>query len=217
MPPTTRDQLRLQRDSLEQQEADLQAQWLTLQTELDREYRDFRRAVDSRIDTLGKSYRDYATHFLGIPCELSEQEAGDIVTLSCFVPSFNSIPRPTEETCSEAQRFFLDIAFRMALIDLARLATEAPATFICETPETALDVSYVDNVVEMLRQFTGRGHGLLLSANIQPNGIAGKVLHLLPTASRPRHVLNLLDIGQLSEVHQRSIQTLQSVVREYMA
>jgi hypothetical protein len=90
------------------------------------------------------------------------------------------------------------------------------ATFICETPETALDLSYVKNVVRMFDKFISNGNSLLLSANIQPGGIAEKLLKLIPAEERAAHFINLLDIGQLSAVHLGSLSELRSAVAQAM-
>jgi len=136
------------------------------------------------------------------------------MSLSVFVPKFNGTARPNEESCSEAQRFFLDIAFRMALIDLASDLSDQRGGFICETPETALDMSYIDNVVAMFRRFAGRGHSLLLTANVQIEGIAQKLLASIPRGERRGHVLNLFEIGQPSDVHKGDMERLKRAIRK---
>jgi hypothetical protein len=215
LPATTKEQLLAQQVMLERQEADLEAQIYRLQAALKKEFQIFRGRVADRTTQLGELYAQYATAFLGLKCELTETEESDrLLSLTRFVPKFNGCTRDYPETCSEAQRFFLDIAFRMALIDLSSSFSGQPATFICETPETALDMSYVDNVVRMFRQFSAEGHTLLLTANIQPNGIAGKILSSVPKRTRRSHILNLLDIGQLSEVHKGALPKLRSAVRQ---
>jgi hypothetical protein len=215
LPVTTKDQLLAQQATLQTQEADFDAQIHRLQAELRKEFQIFRDRVADRTKQLGQLYADYATSFLGLKCELTETEEPDrLLSLTRFVPKFNDSAREYPETCSEAQRFFLDIAFRMALIDLSSTFSGEPATFICETPETALDMSYIDNVVRMFCKFSEEGHTLLLTANIQQNGIASKILSSVPKRTRRSHVLNLLDIGQLSEVHRNALPKLRAAVRQ---
>lgn len=214
-PVATKDQLVAQQNDLKRQEADLEAQIYKLQNQLRAEFNRFRTEVAERTAQLGELYSRYATSFLGLKCELTETEESDrLLSLTRFVPKFNGSARDSAETCSEAQRFFLDIAFRMALIDLSSEFSGEPGTFICETPETALDMSYVDNVVKMFDEFSREGHAILLSANIQLHGIAGKLLSSVPKRKRSRHVLNLLDIGQLSEVHSAALPKLRAAVRQ---
>jgi hypothetical protein len=138
---------------------------------------------------------------------------GDSIGLVRFVPEFDETLRETPDSCSEAQRFFLDIAFRMALLDYASAKPGTPATFLCETPETALDMSYVDNVVEMFAGFAKGGHTILLTANVQRAGIAEELMKKVRKPQRRHRVLNLLDIGQLTEVHKRNMKILRKTVR----
>jgi hypothetical protein len=89
----------------------------------------------------------------------------------------------------------------MALIDLA-CGDRGTATFICETPETALDFSYVNNVVRMFASFAKKRHNILLSANIQNSGIAEKLIARIAKRDRRKHIVNLLEVGRLSAVQQ---------------
>ena len=91
-----------------------------------------------RLETLKERYSSYATAFLGVPCSLVEVTAKDKhLDLSLFVPKFQGHVRPTEQSCSEAQRFFLDIAFRMAMMEVATEGTATQTSFVCETPESS--------------------------------------------------------------------------------
>jgi hypothetical protein len=102
----------------------------------------------------------------------------------------------------------------MALIDSASTLTGYPATFLCETPETALDISYIDNVVAMFSAFIKRKQSVLLTANIQPNGIASKLLKDVPKDKRSARVLNLLKFGHLSKVQSGARKMLEKIVRD---
>jgi len=206
--------LREYKSKLEAQEADLIGEIDQLKRDLDDQYAAFLSDVGARLNRLRELYTNYASAFLGIPCTLSEISAGDrFLNLKLFVPEFNGKVRDTEESCSEAQRFFLDIAFRMSLIDLATQITDTSATFICETPESALDLSYIDNVVDMFSRFARHAHTLLLTTNVQKQGLAA---HLLTTVDddRAARIVNLLEVGQLSSVQQSHRKELTAVVKQ---
>jgi len=217
IPIKSGEDLLIQKDELARQEADLEAQIVELRQDLERDYKRFRDSIDSRLQGLHAAYSEYATAFLGLSCDLAEVPQGQMMSLSIFVPKFGETVRPNEESCSEAQRFFLDIAFRMALIDLASDISDGSGTFICETPETALDMSYVDNVVKMFRSFAKKGHNLILTANVQTDGIAQKLLADIPRTERASHVLNLFDIGQLSDVHRADITRLKQAISKTLS
>jgi len=215
--PSTRQDLRQRKRQLETEEAELEFQIRELQSELESEYARFLEAVKERLEHLRHTYEQYATEFMGITCRLvSTEEPDRLLGLTAFVPEFGGAIRPQPESCSEAQRFFLDIAFRMALIDVGSTLSGTSACFICETPENALDVSYIDNVVQMFRRFTGRRHTLLFSANLQDGGIAQKIMAAVPKSERRDRVVNLLDFGQLTEVHRNALTRLKALAKKVM-
>jgi len=216
LPEMTLENLRTLNERLIIEEADAAAQIERLKTKLEKDYDEFNQKVNERIGRFRGVYAKHATAFLGLPCELVEIEEGGHLDLSLFVPAFGGVTRQTERSCSEAQRFFLDIAFRLALIETAG-TSKGTATFFCETPETALDLSYVTNVVEMFNNFTSGGNNVLLSANIQIGGIAEEILTGIPVDEREKHLLNLLDLGRLSEVQEQARDKFDEIVNRMLA
>ncbi len=210
---TTQDLIQL-KESLSRAEADLEVRINELHSAVTDRYQQYRLVIQQRLTHMRQQYQEYATSFLGLPCDLSEKEETNHVTLAYFVPHFNGVARDSADACSEAQRFFLDIAYRMALIAYASSAQPRSTTssFLCETPETALDMSYIDNVVTMFQKFAKAGHSIILTANIQTDGLAEKLMRTLPITGRRNRVLSLLDVGQLSEVHKMAINDLKAAV-----
>jgi predicted RNA-binding Zn-ribbon protein involved in translation (DUF1610 family) len=180
----------------------------TQQRRLSRAYEGFRQGVTDRLELLREMYIRYATAFLGHECTLAEVPSDDrLFSLNQFVPRFNGVVRHQPESCSEAQQFFLDIALRMAFISLGSRLAGAPGAFLCETPENALDMSYVDNVAKMFTDFADEKHSIVLTANIQENGLYQRFL-TGSKAAQAQRVLNLLEYGQLSDVQKRALKAL---------
>lgn len=208
-------ELEATRRNLKEQELEFRIELNELQKRLSRDYETFRNILDDEINHLKDLYKNYATEFLGIPCKLEEIKfAQKGANFTSFVPHFNNLARSRPEDCSEAQKFFLDIAFRMALIDLAATREKKLATFICETPENALDVVYIDNVVRMFESFAAKGHTVVMTSNIQEIGFASKVLRNVPKNEKPKRVLNLLDVGNMSDVQRKEKPTLDALVKK---
>jgi len=216
LPEMTVDSLKELKKRLADEEADAEAQIQVIRAKLEADYQDFRNKMDARMDRLRTAYAGYATDFLGLPCELEEVGQNGLLELKLFVPKFANAVRPQAESCSEAQRFFLDIAFRMALIDLA-CGERGTGTFICETPETALDFSYVSNVVAMFVSFAEKRHNILLSANIQNSGIAEKLITHISKPDRAKHLVNLLELGRLSAVQQAAHPAFKRAIRRMLS
>jgi hypothetical protein len=208
----------LRKRSLEwgKMESEFASEFEDLREDLEEQFVQFSALAFDRTERLRLAYGSYAHQFLGLQCDLVAARRRPLLDLIMFIPRFGDIDRSTPESCSEAQRFFLDIAFRMALIDLATEHSSAPGVFLCETPETALDMSYVTNVSTMFEAFCTQGHTILLTANIQPQGLGAQLLQVLPVQDRPPHVLNLLELGRLSEVHAASLPQLTAVMKEAM-
>ena len=66
---------------------------------------------------------------------------------------------------SESQRFFLDIAVRMALAQYMFSNDRGGALYI-DTPEGSLDIAYEARAGQMFARFTDSGHSLVMTANI---------------------------------------------------
>lgn len=181
----------------------------TLRAELEKKYDEFILISSERITRLGKLYENYASSFLGIPCQLDTKEANiQFLSLNLYVPKFDDQLRPNPDSCSEAQRFFLDIAFRMAMIDLSRELSQSNGSFICETPESALDITYIDNVASMFKMFSKEGHAVITTGNLQPGGLAGPILADESKKVRSQSILNLVKYGRLSAVQKANIDDL---------
>jgi len=208
-PQREKNELKKELKNLENQYIEINGRFNKLQDELDSKYNTFREAATLRLKRLRQIYKEYATSFLGTQCDLEEAAASDrFLNLNLFVPRFDEKTRPRPETCSEAQRFFLDIAFRLALIDLTAQLSKSAASFICETPENSLDISYIENVATMFKTFAGKGHVILLTTNIQPGGLAKPILRERGVREKRKSILNLLEYGHLSDVQQKNIEKL---------
>lgn len=202
-------------DELETRESNFQALYQQRRQLLETSFAEYRESIQARLTTFRQLYEEYATAYLGFKCELEELPAVDrLMSFTRFVPKFDGRVILTPRKCSEAQRFFLDIAFRMALIDLATKLADAPSMFMCETPESALDLSYIDNVTNMFTQFSGKGHTLVFTSNIQSDGIAMKLLGPIPQEIRPSRVLNLLNFSRLSDVQEQAIRKLRNTAKK---
>lgn len=165
----------------------------------------YRTGAGSRFSRLQDLFSGIATEFLGIPCLLeSISRESNHVPLQMFVPVFNGERRTRPEDCSEAQRFFLDIAFRLAVLRIANELSGLGVTFICETPESALDVSYVDNAAKMFGAFAERGNSIVATTNIQRFGLAQQLLTQARVANLEVAVFDLLDHGRPSTVQGQS-------------
>lgn len=188
-------------------EKELETEINQLTKKADEIYDAFISNFQSRYEQLYEIYSDLASKFIGVPVELTYTKSkAKFVNMSYLVPRFYDVDRDAPETCSEAQRFFLDIAFRMSVITLSNGISKTNASFICETPENALDVSYVDNVVKMFLSFMQKGGSLVLTNNLQHLGIAQSLIHKSKGHDLRIKVFDLLKYGRLSDIQTASDQ-----------
>lgn len=150
-------------------------------------------------------FKQFAEAFLYLPCHLSLVENKD-EKIKIFVPVIDGKQRLDAEELSESQRFFVDYSFRMSI--LAYFYNGA-SFYICETPDSSLDLSYEENAANTLIKYTEKPNSLIITSNLN-NSVFIK--HLLNKANKIS-VLNLLKYGKVSQV-QTNHQALQNLSNE---
>ncbi|MDY9920869.1 MAG: AAA family ATPase [Synergistota bacterium] len=188
-----------------QEETELETEILLLTKQADDIYDSFISDFQLRYEQLGQIYADLASKFIGTDVTLIYTKSqAKFVNMNYLIPHFNGIDRDSPETCSEAQRFFLDIAFRMSILSFNKNISSADASFICETPENALDASYIDNVVKMFLAYMYRGGNLILTSNLQYQGITHPLVKETKEQNMKIEVFDLLKYGKLSDIQNAS-------------
>jgi DNA repair exonuclease SbcCD ATPase subunit len=113
-------------------------------------------------------FRHLAKLFLGIDLDIKlKTGAGTGMKLAL---SMRGDTRDAQYQLSESQRFFIDIALRMALSQLISSEGGAAQLFI-DTPEGSLDIAYEDRAGEMFSDFVKSGHDLVMTANINTSAL----------------------------------------------
>ena len=116
----------------------------------------------------------------------------------------------TESTqLSESQRFFLDIALRMALV-IYLSKKNRPGTLLIDTPEGSLDIAYESRVGQMFAKFVKEyGQHMLMTANINASqlllSLAGNCGHRYMTFRR------MLDWTDLSIIQKEGEELFEKV------
>jgi hypothetical protein len=107
-------------------------------------------------------FKDLAHSFLGIELDIRIEAKAGGVSLTF---SMRGTPRREVFQLSESQRFFIDIALRMALLKFTS-PTERTACLLIDTPEGALDIAYEKRAGDMFARFVLDGFTLIFTANI---------------------------------------------------
>jgi DNA repair exonuclease SbcCD ATPase subunit len=127
----------------------------TLQDELAEAYADAEASFVPRFTQL-------AHEFLGLDLEIRLQTQSPGVALLLTV---QGTTRRVQDSLSESQRFFVDIALRMALSQQMTGGSN-PACFYVDTPEGSLDIAYESRAGSMFGQFIASGYQIVMTANI---------------------------------------------------
>ena len=129
-------------------------------------------------------------------------DSGDRVEVPAYAAEMTAATRPAltrrndPREVSESQRELIDLAFRLALVDVFGGAS----TFAMETPEASLDGISMERVGKALAEFASRGDNrLVVTSNLTNTSIVSTMFKTTEPdaepASRMRRVLSLLDLA----------------------
>lgn len=143
-------------------------------------------------------FQELAQLFLGIDLEIDLDQRASSLRLRLALANTD---RRSADELSESQRFFLDIALRMALAE--HLATDSnPACLYIDTPEGSLDIAYEDRAGEMFARFVQGNARLLMTANINTSEL---LLRLAASCGADRmSLVRMTEWTYLNEVQEES-------------
>lgn len=139
-------------------------------------------------------FKEFAESFMRLPCYLTTEKFKESA-LKLFVPVIDNKPRYDQDALSESQRFFVDYSFRMSLLSYFY---EKPSFYICETPDSSLDISYEENAADVFIKYLEQPNVLILTSNLNNSTFIKSILR----KTSKRKVLNLLKYGKISLVQQ---------------
>jgi DNA repair exonuclease SbcCD ATPase subunit len=125
-----------------------------LEEKLSKRYASFEKQFISKFE-------NYANRFLGIEVEISLKKQTFQRGTNLFL-KVNDTLRQEKFQLSESQRYFIDIALRMALIEFF----SDKAFLFIDTPEGSLDIAYESKAGQMFSHFAQKGYCIAMTANI---------------------------------------------------
>lgn len=205
---------------LHQQRAELAAMRSRLETrrkELTEKRKAFAAFVDAesramvvRSQEIQTSFEGYARGFLIEKCRLvwSPQRArvgqtGDLIEFHAFELELTGadFPSPVRRTgpeeVSESQREFIDLAFRMSLMEIA--GSGGIGSLIIDAPESSLDAVFVTRAANVLARFAEpkRGNRLAVTSNLIEGKLIPSLLRL--TSTPDDRITRLVDLFKIAE------------------
>jgi len=158
-------------------------------------------------------FKSLAKAFLGVDLDISMVTGSGGVGLQLQIEMRGSARRKDSQL-SESQRFFVDIALRMALAQHIS-DSSSPATLFIDTPEGSLDIAYEDRAGRMFADFVLSGHSLIMTANIN----SSKLLTALAQTCTAEHmsIIQMTQWTELSDVQQEASSLFRSAYAEINA
>lgn len=153
-------------------------------------------------EKLSGIFNKFGNKFLGVQCELVYEDPGDEEGKR-YLPRIGGIDRLHEEELSESQRFFIDQSFRMSLLNFFNSSS---SFFMCETPDSSLDISYEKNAAKVFLEYIKQPNELILTSNLNNS----EFLEYLIEEAKDISYINLLKIGKQSAIQSHSTELLKA-------
>lgn len=150
-------------------------------------------------------FNQYAKSFLGLDINIDLAFSVKGANLSINI---ENTKRKVAHQLSESQRYFVDIAIRMALIELCTKS----ATVLIDTPEGSLDIAYESRAGKMFADFAKDSYKVILTANIN----SSQLLKELATICKKKRMTieRMTEWTTLSEVQQKENHRIEEAYSE---
>ena len=153
----------------------------------------------------------YARFFFGDEHEenlsLPFKEDDDLLSSPLMRFELDGKIREEDYMLSESQRIFTDLAFRLTVLT----TFHDYSFFICETPDSTLDIFHEANAVKTFLEYICNGNTLYLSANARYSNLVADLYRKL----EPKEVM-IIDLTQLSKLALPVNYSFESYLKEHL-
>jgi hypothetical protein len=168
-----------------------------------------RSSLLERASLIKDAFEGYAREFLIEECSLGWSlhkervgQSGNPIEFPAFEldlasASFRSpVRRSGPEQVSESQREFIDLSFRMALMEVAD--DKNGATLVIDAPESSLDAVFVQRAADVLGRFASskRGNRLIVTSNLNDGELIPRLLIHLGEDGWRHRVVDLFEVAE---------------------
>ena len=161
-------------------------------------------------------FKKFAKEFTGLDLDMTLVSViDDGRRMFKFVLQVDDTSRDNEFELSESQRFFIDIALRMAIISFVCNKTQATTSMLIDTPEGSLDIAYETNAGSMFYKYIEAQQKMIITANVNSSGLIKTLAS--KTKKEKFELISMLKWAKLSSVQnthfdlfERSISTIES-------
>ena len=139
------------------------------------------------------TFKKYAYAFLGKNRSIELELVGDENDEQFFKFILDGSERVDKEALSESQRIFVDMAYRLSILEFYH----NDSYFISETPDSTLDLFFEKNAVKTFSSFIDSGNTLFLSANARNSTL---ITSLAEKYQKEYKLIDLFELSNLSAV-----------------
>ncbi len=152
-------------------------------------------------ETFVPKFNSFAKSFLGLEIDIELNLNNKGANLSLRIDDGK---RKDSFQLSESQRYFIDIALRMALLGIGT----NEASLLIDTPEGSLDIAYESRAGKMIADFSKDKYSTIMTANINSSQL---LLELAKICRYNRmHIERMTDWTYLSEVQNKENDKIES-------
>ncbi|MEF8758745.1 MAG: AAA family ATPase [Candidatus Accumulibacter sp. UW25] len=160
--------------------------------------RELKKQYEAGAQNFVPRFRELAEEFIGlqIDVELEHRRGANDSGFGLRLRMDEKV-RSSPDKVSESQRFFIDIALRMALTEFM---SNSPAILLIDTPEGSLDIAYEARAGAMFSKFVADDNAIVMTANIRSSQLVLRLAQL--QHEEGMQVVRMTDWTDLSEVQQ---------------
>lgn len=156
-----------------------------------------RKNLDEKIIEVFQDYKEffylYSKSFFGYDKEINLQLVSNREN-SLFNFELDGHLRESDLELSESQRIFLDLSYRFSILSFFHTS----GFFLCETPDSTLDVIFEKNAVKTFSNFIESGNSLYFSANARSSTL---ISSLIEKYKEDVKIINLFNISRNGNVN----------------
>lgn len=148
----------------------------------------------NNFSTFKSSFLSYAASFFGethtedLSLPFNTENSIDTLMIKF---SLDGKERDESYMLSESQRIFTDLAFRFSVLT----TFHDRSFFICETPDSTLDIFHEEKAVKTFEAYINKGNSLIITANARRSSLISKLCSLYN-----RKEINVIDLTKLSKL-----------------
>ena len=175
--------------------------------------KDLRVRFDHHAERFTDLFRRYAEAFVGLSVDIElEHRGGKVRTGFDLLLSLEDQVRSRPDDVSESQRFFLDIALRMALAEFMCLNG---ATLLIDTPEGSLDITYEARAGQMFSDFAAGDNTILMTANLRSSALLHRLAERRKSAGmRIERMTDWTDLSEVQRAEERLFEEAYDTIQQ---